>query len=398
MGHAIRGPLQVELLPMKRVFPRKLIQRILDETGRGSVRVRQLPAELMMYYIIALGLWISVGCREVLRRLLDGSRLTKLSSESAITQARQRLGAEPVKQLHDEVVGPVATPKTREAWYKKWRIVTIDGSTVDVADSKANEEAFGRPPASRGSSAYPQVRFVSLLENSTHVLFGTEIGPCSEGEQSLAVKVFSHLEKGMICIADRNYFGFDKWTAAAATGAALLWRMKSDILLPRMKQLKDGSYLTQIYGKTNDRRYDRDGTWVRVVEYVILPKGKTRYRLMTTILDPTEAPAKELAQLYSERWTIETAFEELKTRFKAGTLVLRSKSPELITQDIYGLLLAHFAVRSMMHDAALEDDLVPSRLSFVHSVRVIHRRMPYFVSFSPSAENASAPRVARGTP
>lgn len=397
MGHTIRGPLQVELLPMKRVFPRKLIQQILDETGRGSVRVRQLPAELMMYYIIALGLWISVGCREVLRRLLDGSRPTKLSSESAITQARQRLGAEPVKRLHDEIVGPVATPKTREAWYRKWRIVTIDGSTVDVADSKANEEAFGRPPASRGSSAYPQLRFVSLLENATHVLFGTEIGPFLQGELTIALKVFRHLRKGMICIADRNYFGFPQWTAAAATGADLLWRIKSDIVLPRMKQLKDGSYLTQIYGKTNDRRYDRNGTWVRVVEYVILPKGKTRYRLMTTILDPSEAPAKELAQLYSERWTIETAFEELKTRFKAGTLVLRSKSPDLITQDIYGLLLAHFAVRSMMHDAALEDDLVPSRLSFVHSVRVIHRRMPYFVSFSPSAENASASRVARGT-
>lgn len=390
MRKRARGPLEVDLPVFKRVFPRRLIQRILSDTGRESQRIRNLPAELMIYYIIALGLWISVGCREVLRRLLDGSRGTRVSSEAAISRARTRLGAKPVIELHDRVVGPIATEQTREAWYRKWLIVTLDGSTADIQDTPANEAEFGRPSASRGTSAYPQIRFLSLLENGTHVLFGTAVGGCRIGEQTLARSAIQHLNKGMICLADRNFYSFALWQLAANTGAALLWRMRKGILLPRVKPLRDGSYLTKIYACTNDRRNDRNGVWARVIEYEIPSEGKTRYQLMTTILNPVEAPAIELAELYEQRWTIETAFEELKTRFQRGTLVLRSKSPELVRQDIYGLLLAHFAVRSIMHESALEGDLAPTELSFVHTVRVIHRHMPHLVSFSPSAEDARA--------
>jgi Transposase DDE domain len=295
--------------------------------------------------------------REVLRCLLEGvqwllepSASTKVAGNSGISQARTRLGWEPLRQLHDEIVKPIAVKDTKGAWYRGWRLVSLDGSTLDVADEKNNDEAFGRPGASRGASAYPQIRFVSLAEIGTHVLFGTQMAGCTTSEIALSRTVLPHLERGMLCLADRNFFGFSLWAQASATGAELLWRVKKNLRLVCEKRLPDGSYLSRIFPSERDWRHKTNGVAVRVIDYRLdgVVDAEPVYRLVTTILDYEKAPATELAVLYHKRWEIETAFDELKTHLRGARIVLRSKTPDLVRQEFYGLLMAHFAVRGLM--------------------------------------------------
>lgn len=370
-------------------FPLETVQAILAATGREGKRKRLLPASLMVYYVIALGLFVGVGCREVLRRLLDGATWiwpneVRVATESAITQARQRLGSLPIERLYEEVVVPIAKKITRGAWFRGWRVVTIDGFILDVAESDENVKAFGRPGSSRGKSAYPQVRVVGFVENGTHAFFGAEMDRCDVGETTIARRILGKLRKNMLCLADRNFLCYPLWQQAVATGAKLVWRAKLQLVIPKMRKLPDGSYLAKIYPSSKHRRADRDGIPVRLVDYRI-DGFRESYRLVTNILDPNQAPALELAKLYSERWTIETAIDELKTHLRGSKVVLRSKLPELVRQDVFGLLLAHFGVRFVMHDAALSEDIAADELSFVHTLRVVHRKLPWFVSFPPSA-------------
>jgi hypothetical protein len=294
--------------------------------------------------------------------------------------------------LHDRVVEPVAVPATRGAWYRGWRLVSLDGSTLDIADERANETEFGRPAASRGESAYPQIRFVSLVENGTHVLFGTRMAGCGTSEIALTRSALAALKAGMLCLADRNFFGYELWNQACATGADLLWRIKKNARLPRETVLPDGSYLSRIYPSDRDRRHKTNGVVVRVIDYRLdgVEGAEPLYRLITTILDHTKAPAEELAALYHERWEIETALDELKTHLRGAKIVLRSKTPDLVRQEFYGLLMAHFAIRSLMHEAALKADVDPDRLSFLHAVRVLRRKLPAFIAIPPSAEGGPA--------
>ena len=182
-----------------------------------------------------------------------------MASHSAISRARTRLGFEPLEQLHDELLRPLAKRKTKGAFYRRWRLVSLDGSTLDVADEKRNQQAFGRPEASRGRSAFPQIRFVSLLENGTYVLFASRMGPYARGEITLAKQVLPALKKGMLCLADRNFLGYRLWRQARANGAELLWRGKKNLCLPVRRQLADGSYLSRIYPSQRDRRNDTGG-------------------------------------------------------------------------------------------------------------------------------------------
>jgi Transposase DDE domain. len=381
---ASEGRLEV----LEEAFAEKKIETILGELGRQSVRVRKLPATMMVYYVIALGLFVSVGCREVLRRLLESSRWVwpsevKLSTETAITKARKRLGYEVIERLYREVVKPIAARRSPGAFFRSWRVVSVDGSTLEVADSDANEKAFGRPGASRGKSAYPQIRFVTLLENGTHVLFGAVMDGFHVGEITLAAKVLVGLKRGMLCLADRNFFGYALWKQALTTRSALLWRIKKNLILPRLREHDDGSFESMIYPSLKDRRHKQNGIRVRVVEYHI-HGFPDRYRLLTSILDPSKAPAKELALLYANRWTIETSLGEIKEYLPKKKMVLRSKLPDLVRQDFYGLLLAHFGIRSEMYEAAAEVHEDPTELSFVHALNVVHRKLHRLVSFPPS--------------
>lgn len=373
-------------------FPLAKVREILRETKRTSERQRDLPAHVVLYYVIALALYMQSSYEEVLRCLLEGIRwllgpgdTIKITGKSGISQARSRLGAQPLQRLYDEVVRPIAQAKTRGACYRTWKVVSIDGTTFDVADTDENEKAFGRPKAARGQSGFPQIRLVSLVENGTHVLFGSQIAGCRTGEGRLADLVINSLGEGMLCLADRYYFSYKRWTQAAKTGAALVWRVKTNMNLPCNQRLSDGSYLSKIYRSTHDRRGDKRGIEVRVIEYTLegVAGAEPLYRLLTTILDPAEAPANELAALYHERWEIETALDELKTHLRGARIVLRSKTPELVRQEVYGLLLAHFAVRGLMHQAALKGDVDVDQLSFLHSVRVVRRRLQRFVAAPP---------------
>ena len=389
----------ITLGAIARMFPADRVAAVLRATEKTSQRQRDLPAHVVVYYVIALALFSQVSCREVLRCLLEGVRWLsgsdsdlKVAGKSGISQARSRLGWEPIRQLHDELVRPVAVESTRGAWFHRWRVVSIDGSTLDIPDDPANELEFGRPSASRGESAFPQLRFVSLVENGTHVLFATRMGPCTISERAIAEEVIGSLTPGMLCLADRGFYGFKFWEKARKSGAELAWRVTSKLRLPREEELADGSFLSTVYDSKDSQR--TKGVRVRVVEYTLdgirdyrlpaTPDGEASYRIVTTILEPKAAPAKELAALYPERWEIETAFDELKTHLHGRQMLLRSKTPNLIRQEFYGLMMAHFAVRGLMHEAALHADVDPDLLSFTHAVRVIRRTLPHIAALPPS--------------
>jgi hypothetical protein len=386
----------ISLGVVAKTFPLATVKSVLSTTGKESLRQRDLPAHVVLYYVIALAFYMQCSYREVLRCLLEGIQWLmypavriKVAGKSGISQARSRLGVEPLRRLHNQVVQPIAVEATKGAWYRDWHVVSLDGSTLDVADEKLNEEAFGRPGAKQGQSAYPQIRFVSLVESGTHVLFGSQMGGYSTGEITLAKGVLPWLHDGMLCLADREFFGFELWNQARATGTELLWRIRKNLRLPCEKRLADGSYLSRIYRTERDRRHKTNGVIVRIIEYCLegVAGAEPIYRLMTTILDPELAPAHELAALYHERWEIETALDELKTHLRGARIILRSKTPDLVRQEFYGFMMAHFAVRGLMHEAALKADEDPDRLSFVHAVRIIRRKLPIYHAIPPGGQD-----------
>jgi hypothetical protein len=385
----------ISLGVVAKTFPKALVQDILVRTGKTSARQRDLPAHVVVYYVIALALYMQSSTREVLRCLLEGVQwLTnqevepRVAVRSSISQARIRLGWEPIRQLHDEIVHPIATKATPGAWYQQWRVVSIDGSTLDVPDEADNKGAFGTQTPGHGETAFPKIRFVSLCEVGTHVLFGTRMAPYSVGEVTLAEEVLPLLKPDMLCLADRGFYSYRLWRMAQETGAELVWRLRKDLILPREKNLPDGSFLSTFYESPQDRRKNRNGIRVRVVEYTMegLTDAEPIYRLATTILDADQAPAQELAALYHERWEIESSFDELKTHLRGRQITLRSKTPDLVQQEFYVMMMAHFAIRGLMHEAALKDEVDPDRLSFLHAVRVIRRKMARIASIPPSAE------------
>jgi hypothetical protein len=369
-------------------FPPALVDRVVAQTGRTEQRHRLLPARVVVYLVLALTLFSGQAYEEVARLLTDGLAWARrwrgvwqVPTTKAITRARERLGAEPVRRLFVEVARPLATERTAGAWYRGLRVVAIDGTTLDVPDTVANAAAFGRPATHRGErTAFPQVRVLALAECGTHAIIAAVLGPLATGETTLAPGLFARLGAGMLLLADRGFVGFDLWRAAAATGAELVWRTKTNAVLPVDRQLGDGSYLSRIYA-ARDQRAKRDPIVVRVVEYTLGKDpgrpgqpGGAPYRLLTTILDQAQAPAAELAALYHQRWEFETALDELKVHQRGPGMVLRSRSPELVEQEVWGMLLVHHAIRGLMHQAALQGEVDPDRLSFVRSLRVVRRQ------------------------
>jgi hypothetical protein len=388
---SLRLPDLFTLGGLMKSIPIEQVRESLDRTGRQSQRIRDLPAEMMMYYVVALGLFRAEETREVLRILLAGAQAVlarqgappvEPAGRAGISRARSRLGEAPVHDLYTAVVQPIATPDTRGAWYRQWRTVALDGTTMETLDTEANAAAFGRPTSTRGQSAYPRLRVVGLVETGTHVLFGGAIGDYSTGEVTLARQVVEHLAPGMLCLADRYFPGHDLWKQATATGAELVWRIRTKVRLQREEELSDGSFLSHMYKRRNRGKPQGEGLPVRVIDYAVTGSEET-YRVVTSILDPEQAPANELAALYHERWEFETALDEFKTHLRGARSVLRSQTPDLVRQEVYGLLLAHFALRSVMHDAALASGRDPDRVSFIHTVRVVRRNLPRFAALPP---------------
>lgn len=378
------------------MFPPELVDGVVVEAGRREQRQRLLPARVVVYYVLALALFADASYEEVMRQLVEGlawesgwERSWEVPSKMAISKARARLGREPLELLFRAVAVPLACESTRGAFYRGLRLMSLDGTCLDVADTPENAAAFGRPGSSRreGGGAFPQLRLVVAAESGTHAICDVAMGPYSTSEKELADRLISGLGEGMLCLADRGLYSFERFEKARGTGAQLLWRVMGHMLLPREEQLADGSYLTRVYRNQQDQRAKRAGARVRVVEYRLddpaLAADEQRYRLLTTILDPDQAPASELAALYPQRWELESALDELKTHQRGPRVVLRSKHPDGVYQEAYGHLCTHYAIRRVMHDAALQADLVPHRLSFIRSLRAARRTARTQPGFSP---------------
>ena len=374
------------------VCPRAMIEEVLADTGKASQRERLLPAPAVVYYVMALALWREAPLEEVLRVVCEGLQWLGggqagaiQASKSAISQARTRLGSQVMRQLAERVLRPLAAPGAPGAWYRGLRVVALDGSCMDVADEAANAEFFGYPGASRGQSAFPQARLLGLVECGTHAVVAAEVAPYGHSEQAMAAQMLpAKLKTGMLVLADRNFYGFKLWRIACASGAKLAWRVKTNLKLVVQQMLPDGSYLSRVFDGSDKHRIA--GQVVRVIDYTLQDSAtpvQDSYRLVTNILDPMEAPALELAALYHERWEIEGVFDEFKTHLRANSTVLRSKTPDLVLQELWGLLLAHFAIRQLMAQAAWSRELGPDRLSFTHAVRVIKRKMPQAAAVPP---------------
>jgi len=387
---------------LTRVFPPELVDSVVAEAGRRERRQRLLPARVVVYYVLAMALFADSSYEEVMRQLVEGlawesgwQRVWAVPDKAAIFKARQRLGREPLELLFAAACSPLAGERTRGAFYRGLRLMSLDRTCLDVPDTPANDQEFGRPGSSRreGGGAFPQLRLVALSETGTHAITDAALGPYTTGENALADELLGALEAGMLCLADRGFYSFERFQAARATGAELLWRVKGDVGLPREQTLDDGSYLTSIYA-LKDRKAKRDGQPARVVEYQLddpVRGGEDqRYRLITTIVDPDAGPADELAGLYSERWEIEGALDELKTHQRGARVVLRSKHPDGVYQEAYGHLATHYAIRRVMHDAALRSHLDPDRLSFIASLRAARRSARTQPGFSPPNDQRRA--------
>lgn len=377
-----------------RVFPPGLVDEVIAGADRRELRVRSLPARVVVYFVIGLALFGAEAYGEVFAQLTAGlswvSRWRdsfRAPSTSALAQARARLGAEPLEGLFRAAAEPLASLSTPGAWAAGRRVVALDGTCFDVADTPANA-ALGRPGTAKGEqAAFPQIRVVGLVECGTHAIFDAEVGPCTTSEVELARRLVGRLTPGMLCLADRGFYGFRLWQAATATGAGLVWRMRASQRLDPLEVLPDGSYLAKVYEVANFRRRG-EGVVVRVIEYR-LDDGRgndTSYTLITNLLDPHEIAALDLALLYSERWEIENTLDELKTHQRGARTVLRSKSPDMVKQELWGHLCCHYAIRTLMWEAADHHVIDPDRASFIAALRIVRRSTGQPVEdFSPSA-------------
>ncbi|MET7844726.1 IS4 family transposase [Streptomyces sp. NPDC005356] len=393
--------------------PRDVIDEALAAHWRGvKRRGGKLPPHVMVYFAMAMALYADADYEEIITELSQGlDRLGcwdaawEVPGSGAITRARQRLGDAVLADVFDAVALPVADLLTPGAFLAGWRLMAVDGFEWDAPDSPANAEAFGYAGGSTNPSAFPKVRVVTLSECGSHAKTGAAIGPVTgsgSGEQTLARTLFPRLEEGQLLLADRNFYSFTDWCQAADTGADLLWRVADTIKLPVLEAFGDGSYLSlvhnaQLRGAARERLLEaaRGGKalppeharYVRVIEYEMPDRGQETKRelicLLTTVTDPGRAPAPLLAQAYHHRWEHELANKEIKQVLRGPARILRSKSPEMVRQEIYGYLLAHYALSELRCRAATEAGIDPDRIKFTRTLRIVRRSVTDAAAFSP---------------
>lgn len=365
----------------------RLVERILLKTGAVEKRKRMLPARVVVFLVIAMTLFAKKSMPEVLNILVEGLRIqgaylfgALLPVKSALSQARQRLGVKPLVELFRALARPIARLDQAWAFYKGLRLMAIDGTNLDLPDTPENERHFGRPGAGRGKAAWPVAAVIALIEIGTRLTVDVFVGRYKTSEQSAAIRLMRSLKEGMLLLWDRAFVGYELWNEALKHGAHLLGRLKSNMIFRPIQTLSDGSFLAKLYPSPYARKKEEGGILVRMIEYTItnplLPGFGEKHRMVTSLLDAELYPAKELIVLYHERWEIEIEFDEIKTHMINKTPTLRSKTPLGCLQEIYGLLIAHMAVRTLMTEAASKWDLDPDRLSFTGALQVISRAMP----------------------
>ena len=368
-------------------IPDETVGAVIEATGTRERRRRRLPTQLVVTLVVAMGLWASESMRHVLAEVVAGWREGtepdrtdwQLPSTAAIVQARQRAGACVLRELFEAVARPIATGQTPSAFLGGLRLMAIDGTTIDVADTPENDRAFGRPTTGRGVGAFPQIRVLALIETGTHVICDALIRPFGTGEVPTALRLLRSVGPGMLLLWDRGFHAYELVRTTIEHQAHFLGRTKKNIVLRPTEVLADGSFLARIYPSPEARRRNEQGIEIRVIEYALdtsAGPGREKYRLITSLLDERTFPAERLAATYHERWEIETALDEVKVHQWAHPRPLRSKHPREVVQEAYGLLLAHLAIRTVMYQAALRDGVDPDRLSFTGALRVLRRAIP----------------------
>lgn len=380
---------------LARVYPSSLIGELLDKHGCNSQRQRSLPATAGVYYCMALSLYPEAAYGDVFDAVAQGlawqsrSQVPTRIKASSISGVHTRLSWPIFKDLQERACQPLAQATScPSAFYRGLRLMAIDGSNFEVPDEPANVAAFGYPGSRTGVAGYPQAQCAILVECATHAIVGANIGAYLDAEWTVAKPLLARFDASMLCLADRGFNGYEHWRCAQDTGAQLLWRCAVNRQLPVIKTLPDGSFISQIRpGKDLARRDSSAGTVsVRVIEYSLpATNGEhTRYRLLTSMLESDQAPALELAAIYHERWEVESVFDELKTHLHQRRRVLRSKTPDLVRQEVYGWVLAHYAVRWLMHLAGSIHDVKPRQLSFVANVQHLKQQQLQSGAFPPS--------------
>jgi hypothetical protein len=375
------------------VVPEQEIEAILDATDAREQRTRKIPARMTVLLTIAMNLFTEESIEQVLAQMVQGLRFAWLECDyqppgkGSICEARYRLGPKPVVELFHRVCKPMALPDTPGAFLYGLRLMAVDGTLEDVPDTPENEQAFGRLSGGRGDSAFPQVRGIYLIEVGTHAFCDAVFWSCHRGEEAGALRLLRSVGPGMLLMWDMGFHSYDMVKSTLARGAHFLGRVPAHVILEPVERLVEGSYLAYLYPSPRARRKRKGGILLRVIEYTLddpnRPGYKQLHRLITSLLDAERYPALELACTYHERWEIEIVIDEVDTHQRVHPGPLRSRKPVGVIQELYGLLLAHYVARSLMHEAALRSGLDPERLSFINSLRIIRRAIPEFQQAAP---------------
>ena len=363
---------------LKRIVSCSTIKSILKRTGQDR-QCPRLPKRFMVWFVIGMGLFSTDCYRQVFRWLQSGRSLCRTPPRSSLCEARLRLGVAPFFALLDAIVGLLALPATAGAFYRGMRLMAVDGFVLDIPDTVDNDRVFGRPQSGRSRSAFPQVRLLALCEVGTHVIWKVLLKPIRRAEIAMAKTLLRYLKPDMLLMWDRGFLSYDNVRDVLAGQANLLARIKKSLKFEDREPLADGSYRSTMYRSATDRRHERNGVRVRVIEYRIEDPGRPgageKHRLLTTLFDPQLDPALRLIELYHERWEIELTIDEMKTDLRERP-VLRSQTPAGVVQEVYGLLLAHYVVRQMMFEAATRNGMPPRRISFTGALSILCCRMP----------------------
>jgi len=399
---------------LTRLVPRELVDEVVASAGRKEIRKNKLPARVMVYFVLAMTLFSGDPYEEVMRKLAGGLDYLgtwrgewSVPTPGGLCQARQRLGADVMRELFERVAVPCAMRSTKGAWLAGRRLMAVDGFGMEAYDSEENAAYFGYA-GKKGRSAFPYVHMAALAECGTHAIVAAAIGKDGEGEETLARRVLSGgaAGPGMLVLADAGLYSYENFRTVLGAGADALFRVGANVgVLPVLEWLPDGSYLSFIAEPAEKARKsyrlrhgqaeitDLPGTRVRVVDYEVTDRGGEEIiTLVTNILDPEEITAAELAAAYHERWESELVFDELKTHQRGSGEILRSQKPELAEQEIWGLLLTHYAIRHLMREAADQAELDPDRMSFMRTLRIVRRQVSGQAAFSPSEARGGNPR------